>query len=97
DTAFLRHFAGSVTPGIELVLPLTPNAGLNATFLLLTCSGRCSCSPDNMPRRTTICRTSDMRCPKRDKRSVLSDVSFEVSAIIRAGEVDTPIARGHTR
>src|SRR4030095_8869805 len=28
---------------------------------------------------------------------VLSDVSFEGSAIIRAGEVDTPIAAGHTR
>ena len=29
--------------------------------------------------------------------AVLSDVSFEGSAIIRAGEVDTPIAAGHTR
>jgi hypothetical protein len=28
---------------------------------------------------------------------VLSDVSFEGSAIIRAGGVDTPIAAGHTR
>src|SRR5262252_2093711 len=28
---------------------------------------------------------------------VLNDVSFEGSAIIRPGEVDTPIARGHTR
>ena len=38
-----------------------------------------------------------MRRPKLDKRSVLSDVSFEGSAIIRPGEVDTPIAQGHTR
>src|SRR5438094_9178917 len=30
-------------------------------------------------------------------RSVLSDVLFEGSAIIRAGRVDTPIAAGHTR
>ena len=30
-------------------------------------------------------------------RPVLSDVSFEGSAIIRAGGVDTPIAAGHTR
>jgi hypothetical protein len=28
---------------------------------------------------------------------VLSDVSFEGSAIIRAGGIDTPIAAGHTR
>src|SRR5690349_7327890 len=54
-------------------------------------SRRCSCSPDNMPRRTSVCRKSDMRCPRRDKRSVLSDVSCEGSAIIRPGEVDTPL------
>src|SRR5215470_4945 len=50
-----------------------------------------------MTRRTSVRRKSDMRCPKGDKRSVLSDVSLEVSAIIRPGEVDKPIAAGHTR
>src|SRR5215475_8130627 len=50
-----------------------------------------------MTRRTSVYRKSDMRRPKWDKRSVLSDVSFEVSAIIRAGKVDTPIAAGQTR
>src|SRR5215469_7470096 len=38
-----------------------------------------------------------MRRLEWDKRSVLSDVSFESSAIIRPGRVDTPIAAGHTR
>ena len=33
----------------------------------------------------------------RSRRPVLSDVAFEGSAIIRDEEVDTPIARGHTR
>ena len=37
-----------------------------------------------------------MRRPQRGKRSVLRDVSFEGSAIIRPGEVETRIAQGHT-
>src|SRR5690242_15952830 len=42
-----------------------------------------------MPLRAGACRKSDIRRPQSDKRSVLCDVLFEGSAIIRAGRVDT--------
>src|ERR1051326_4223065 len=60
-------------------------------------SRRCPCPPDNMALRTVGCRQSDMRRSQWDKRCVLSDVSFECSAIIRPGRVDTLIAAGHTK
>src|SRR5436305_9264948 len=50
---------------------------------------RCACSPDNMPRTSSVCRKSDMRSREWDKRSVRSDVAFEGAAIIRAGGVAT--------
>src|SRR5947209_17847844 len=67
-----------------------------SSFMCISRSDSC-CPLDNMPRRTIVRRKSDMRRPKRDKRSVLSDVSFEGSAIIRAEGGDTPIAAGHTK
>jgi|SRR5580700_9145789 hypothetical protein len=96
------RYIGMAARGVLSSLPFSPinlDKGPSAAAMVVELPGFASNCPNC--RLANLNRwTGEIALPRELGAldgPVLSDVSFEGSAIIRAGGIDTPIAAGHTR